>query len=475
LTGTVVVLDVGKTLTKLGCWSEDGALLAKLVRPNLRVMHDSLARLDVDGIGRFALASLSRFARHGPIAAIIPVAHGAAVAGIRGAALAFQPLDYEQAIPTNIAADYDRQRDAFAHNGSPCLPDGLNIGRQLHWLEARDSEALAETTLLPWAQYWSWWLSGAAASEVTSLGCHSDLWSPAQSDFSDLAHSRGWATRFAPFARAGDVVGTLRADLADAAGLSCEVAVHCGLHDSNAALLAARPIAEMDLRDATVVSTGTWFVAMRRPASPFPIAAMPRDRDCLVNVDIAGAAVPSARFMGGREIERLTDVDTPNIDAPEAQESLLGAIDAVLKQGAMILPGFAPGTGPFANCTGAWINRPVDPIERAAAIAIYAALVTDAMLELVGTRDLLILEGRFSGCALFAGALASLRPGLVVHSAAADCDVGSGALHLVRPAALRRAPLSRVSPIRADLSAYRRAWQSAISARPGPNFNEART
>jgi L-fuculokinase len=27
-------------------------------------------------------------------------------------------------------------------------------------------------------QYWAWRLCGAAASEATSLGCHTDLWHP---------------------------------------------------------------------------------------------------------------------------------------------------------------------------------------------------------------------------------------------------------------------------------------------------------
>ena len=64
--------------------------------------------------------------------------------------------------------------------------------------------------------------------------------------------------------------------------------VYAGLHDSNAALLAARGFAEIADHEATVLSTGTWFVAMRSPKKDFDLASLPEARDCLVNVDAYG-------------------------------------------------------------------------------------------------------------------------------------------------------------------------------------------
>ena len=121
---------------------------------------------------------------------------------------------------------------------------------------------------MPWAQYWSWLLSGVAASEVTSLGCHTDLWQPLARRPSDLAVKRGWSERFAPLRNAGAVLGPLRATWAERTGLSSSVQVHCGLHDSNAALLAARSFPQLASNESTVLSTGTWFIAMRTLANP---------------------------------------------------------------------------------------------------------------------------------------------------------------------------------------------------------------
>jgi hypothetical protein len=132
------------------------------------------------------------------------------------------------------------------------------------------------------------------------------------------------------------------------------------LHDSNAALLAARGFPEIADSEATVLSTGTWFVAMRTPgvASEANIESLDEKRDCLVNVDAYGTPIPSARFMGGREIELLTGTDTDRIDIRADQPTLLARVTAVLASDALVLPTFAPGCGPFPHGSGRWMSLP---------------------------------------------------------------------------------------------------------------------
>ena len=455
VSAAILVLDVGKTLSKLSRWSVDGALLDKVTRPNARCEVDGLTRLDVDGIGAWVREMLQDFAIKGPVSAIIPVGHGAGVAALRDGALAFAPYDYEQTIPDAVLADYRLQRDAFANSGSPALPLGLNIGSQLHWIEAQDSTALEGVTLIPWAQYWSWFLCGVATSEVTSLGCHSDLWNPSRNDFSSLAKSRGWADKFAPIAKAGDVVGQLN----PAFGLGETVNVHCGIHDSNAALLAARGFAQIEQEEATVFSTGTWFIGMRCPKEAVDLSALPEARDCLVNVDAYGTAVPSARFMGGREIEEVIGIDTRRVDIVPDQPALLAAVAPVLNAGAMLLPTLAPGCGPFPDGDGRWIAPPEDWYQRRAAACLYAALVADVSLDLIGAKNILLVEGRFAEAEVFVRALASLRPETRVYTSNAHNDVSLGALRLINPAIRPAGELKRVEPLTEDLSHYAAIWR----------------
>ena len=75
----------------------------------------------------------------------------------------------------------------LCRTGSPALPLGLNLGAQLFYQESLNPTLLARAAIvMPWPQYWSWLLSGVAASEVTSLGCHTDLWNPLTGTHSDF-------------------------------------------------------------------------------------------------------------------------------------------------------------------------------------------------------------------------------------------------------------------------------------------------
>jgi sugar (pentulose or hexulose) kinase len=462
--GFAVVVDVGKTLSKVTLWSRDGRMIEKLSRPNERIAEAGIARLDQRGIADFIAEALARFAGH-PIEYIVPVAHGAALAAVQGDALAYPPIDYEQEPPEDIARAYLALRPPFAETGSPALPACLNCAIQLFWAETL-YPAAATATLMPWAQYWAWFLSGTAATEVTSLGCHSDLWNPAEARFSTMADNRGWASRFAPLRRAHDVIGTLRPELVRRTGLPEGVKILAGLHDSNAALMAARGFAEIEDHDATILSTGTWFIAMRLAQAGCDLAALPEQRDCLVNVDPFGQAIPSARFMGGREIETLIELDTRQVDIKPDQPRLLDAVPQVLAQMAMVLPTLAPGNGPFPHASGSWINQPEDWFARRAGACLYAALVANASLDLIGSKGRLLVEGRFAEAEVFVRALASLRPDTDVFVANAHNDVSFGALRLIDPALRPTGELRKIAPLPHNLSAYASAWQGHLKV-PG--------
>ncbi len=461
--GATIVIDLGKTLSKVSLWDREGRMLDRQVRSNAPVEVEGIRRLDARGIGEWLIGALSKY-KEQPVETIVPVGHGAGVAALVDDALAFLPLDYEQPIPPAVMTAYREQRDPFAVTGSPPLPDGLNIGSQLWWLERLEPEAMARATLLPWAQYWAWFLTGGAVSEMTSLGCHSDLWAPQDGDFAPMAKRLGWAERFAPIACAGDVVGTLRPEIAAKTGLSPDVRVLAGLHDSNAALLAARGFAEIADNEATVLSTGTWFIGMRLAAPHAANAELPEARDCLINVDVFGRPVPSARFMGGREIETLIERDTRRIDIQPDQPALLAAVRDVLAQPRMILPTLARGFGPFPDGTFDWINRPTSWDERRAAASLYAALVADTALDLIGSTGCLIIEGRFSEAEVFVRALAALRQDTAVFTANAHSDVSFGALRLIDPGLAPPGELVRVEPLPHDLAPYRARWHSELAA-----------
>jgi sugar (pentulose or hexulose) kinase len=462
-TSAIVVLDVGKTLSKVSLYASDGRLIERRVHTNARVDSDVYLALDTAGVERFLADTLSDFARLARVTTIVPIGHGAAAAIVRKGELTQPPLDYEHVIPAEIQEKYAAQREPFTLTGSPRLPNGLNLGAQLHYLQTLNPQLLANATLMPWPQYWSWRLCGVAASEVTSLACHTDLWYPLVATPSTLALARGWALRMAPRRGGGEVLGMLSKEWVERTGLSPQVRVHCGLHDSNAALLAARSFPELADHDATVLSTGTWFIAMRTPRSgnAVDVGSLAQARDCLVNVDAYGQPIPSARFMGGREIELLT-ADTQRIDSHNDQAALVAAVADVLIREVMYLPTLSPGCGPYGNLRGRWSSEPSNDLERRAAVCLYAALVADSSLDLIGARDRLIVEGRFADSQVFVRALATLRPDTHVYVSQAQSDVAVGALRLLGMNLDAPSPLTRVEPLAQDLRRYRERWRHEI-------------
>jgi sugar (pentulose or hexulose) kinase len=462
----VIVLDVGKTASKAILCDAQGAVLARREHHNAVLSSEGNRVLDTAGVERWLAAVLRELGALHPVRAIVPVGHGAAAAMIREGRLIRPPLDYEQAIRPAVRAAYELERDPFELSGSPSLPDGLNLGAQLYALETLDPGLRsADTLIVPWPQYWAWLLSGVASSEVTSLGCHTDLWRPFEAAPTAIARRHGWASRLAPLRKADDVLGVITREWAERTGLSPDVEILCGLHDSNAALEAARGFAEISGREATIVSTGTWFVAMRSlgNGAALDMGSLPEARDCLVNVDVAGRPVPSARFMGGREIQLLTGPGGAQIDEPAAQDAMVRALPDLIRDGIMVLPTMAPGVGPFPATKGRWIGEPAAPMARAAAIALYAALVVDCSLELIGARERLLIEGRFTRSRVFVRALATLRPDMRVFLTD-GLDLAFGACRLIAPHLQPPRLLEEAAPLDLDLATYRVRWRTCAEA-----------
>jgi len=460
--GHAVVLDVGKTSAKLTLWSPDGRLVDRRARINQTRLAEGYASLDADGIADWLAEGLRAFARQGDIAAIVPVAHGAAACVLDGRGGCVAPIDYEAEPPPDVRDAYRKVRDPFALTGSPCLPAGLNLGAQLYWLDEIAPDARGP--IVTWPQYWAWLLSGVAATEVTSLGTHTDLWCPAQARPSPLAVARGWAERLAPLRRASDILGPVTDAWRRRCDLTADCAVICGIHDSNAALLASRLYSQVDGREFTVLSTGTWFVAMRSAATAIDTAGLAEERDCLVNVDVAGKPVPSARFMGGREAE-LIEESAP-IDVATHSESLLRRAARLVDLGVFALPSFQCGVGPFPDAGGRWVGRPDDPIDRRVAASLYLALMADTSLDLIGSRERLIVEGRFAEDAVFVRALAALRPDQTVYVADMSDNVPLGALYLFNPDARPASALKAVEPLPIDLARYAQTWRAMTQDEP---------
>jgi len=454
----IAVLDVGKTNAKvaiLDCASGEELDVRRV--PNRVLSTPPYPHYDIDALWAFFREALKALADTTGFDAISITTHGASAVLVDAAGdLALPVLDYEYRYPQAIEEAYAALRPPFSETFSPALPGGLNLGAQLHYQKTAFADDFARVAeIMTYPQYWAFRLTGIAANEVTSLGCHTDLWRPREGQFSKLVDDLGIRSLMAPVRSAFDRLGDLLPDLAGEIGLSAPVPVFCGLHDSNASLLAHLVGREPPF---SVVSTGTWVVSF---AVGGDLNHLDPARDTLANVDAYGRAVPSARFMGGREFEMLAAAL-----GPFPQDGVSSALPGVLARGLMLLPNVAEGSGPFPGKRLRWIESATAPSpdrhERWAAASLYLALMTEACLELIGAGGPVLVEGPFAANETYLSALAGLlhRPVLALkgstgttHGAALLCGA-----HL--PAESGRA----VSPFEAGgLGEYRALWRSHLT------------
>ena len=446
----IAVFDVGKTNAKLTLVDPAlGQEIWSARRANEIVETSAGRQLDVVAIEAWLLEALRGAPQREHIAVIVPIAHGAAAVLIDHAGVVIAAPDYEDARFDAVADEYRALRDPYSLTFSPHLPQGLNLGRQLYFLQQRCAGEFRRVAhILMYPQYWSWRLSGVMSTEVTSLGTHTDLWRPHEQVYSSLARNQGWVRLMPSMRSAPERLGAIRDSVAAATGLpgTCEVA--CGIHDSNASYL--RFLLDREREAFTVVSSGTWTIVM---ANRGDLRRLREERDMLANVNAFGAPVATARYMGGREYEAV---------AQGAMQPTVAALQVVLQRGVIALPSFA-SAGPYAGRKGQLESVDgLDGPQRAALATVYSALMTAQLIESLGAGGEIFVDGPLARNVLFAGLLAACVPVGTVRIYAA----GGGtrvAAHLAGLPAPDVGALQSVAPLRIPgLLEYQANWRHRL-------------
>ncbi|MCV9962798.1 FGGY-family carbohydrate kinase [Pararhizobium sp. BT-229] len=452
---TIAVIDIGKTNAKVALVDLDRFEETAVRKTANGVIADGLyPHFDVERLWRFIIESLAALNAQTPVDAISVTTHGAtAVLLDRNGDLALPLLDYEFNGPDTLAADYDRVRPPFSETGAARLPGGLNIGAQIYWQEQTFPEHFASVaSILTYAQYWSYRLSGVLSTELTSLGCHTDLWNPYTGDFSTMVDARGWRPLFAPVHRASDRLGGLTAQAARDSGLPEGLPVYCGIHDSNSSLL---PHVLTRRAPFSVVSTGTWVVMMAMGARK---VALDEARDTLINVNALGDPVPSARFMGGRAFATL--VSDPVVTVSEEVEAEVAAAKW------MLLPSAPEGSGPFPNVKARWTcdEASLSGAQRLTVVSFHLALMTATCLDLIGARGEIVVEGPFAANSTYLRMLAAAtgRPVLIGSQSATGTSLGAACLADGTRAQAQTTEFKSVVP--PSYAVYAETWKNLLPA-----------
>jgi sugar (pentulose or hexulose) kinase len=453
----VGVVDIGKSNAKFAVVDLDlGAEIAVRKIANTPRADDRYTHFDVDGLWEFLLGAIADLNADHKLDALSITTHGASAALVgRDGSLALPVLDYEYFGPDELTVEYDAERPDWTESFTPRLPHGLNLGAQLFWQQTRfPAEFAAARYILPYPQYWGFRLTGEPASEITSLGCHTDLWNFETGLYSSLVMREGWIEKLPAVRPAFDVLGPVESGLCQRLGLPPRIPVHVGIHDSNASLLPHLVGREPPF---SVVSTGTWVIAVSPGGD---LGSLDPERDCLANIDAFGRPVPSARFMGGREFQQLThgELVTP---APEA-------VDRLLDEKTLLLPSVQSGSGPFPGREARWsrTENTLSPDERSAAISFYLALMTAECLGMTGGEGDIVVEGPFSGNSLYMQMLGAATGRPVLAGSASTTGTSIGAALLVdrrhTDPHVNTAGVAIEPRLAARMAAYAMAWRQVV-------------
>src|SRR5258706_11116608 len=152
---------------------------------------------------------------------------------------------------------------------SPVL-GSLNSGMQLYRLKYEKQELFEKIRhALHLPQYLSYILSSKLNTDITSIGCHTNLWHFRQNNYHNWVKQEGILEKFPPLVDSTKVAAHIQKDFHSASpspeGEGARradegtIAVGAGLHDSSAALI---PYLSAFREPFILLSTGTWCISL---------------------------------------------------------------------------------------------------------------------------------------------------------------------------------------------------------------------
>ncbi|HEX4849304.1 MAG TPA: FGGY family carbohydrate kinase, partial [Puia sp.] len=220
-----------------------------------------------------------------------------------GASLVHLDLTYKPFIPLyNYLKPYPSGlQEQFYHmygglplvsrqTASPVL-GSLNSGMQLYRLKYEKPDIYNRIVCsLHLPQYLSFIISGKLVSDMTSIGCHTNLWHFENNDYHPWVENENITPKLAQIHGSDHPIGTTRVKMNN-------VPIGIGLHDSSSALI---PYLKVCAEPFILISTGTWCICMN-PFNHTPLTKEELEQDCLFYIGYKGKYVKASRLFAGSE------------------------------------------------------------------------------------------------------------------------------------------------------------------------------
>jgi sugar (pentulose or hexulose) kinase len=298
-TPVIAIFDIGKTNKKLFLFSEEYKIVyEKSVCFDEIRDEDGDPCEDLEQLQNFIFSSLQDLLHNTAfrILAINFSTYGASFVHLDDKGFPVTPLyNYLKVYPEDLLHQfYDRyggQENFSMETASPVLGH-LNSGMQLYWLKHHHPHVYKKISYsLHLPQYVSHLLTNSFFAELTSIGCHTNLWNFKEGAYHDWVRKEGIIDKLAPVVPSTHVV--------PAAVRSGNFLVGVGMHDSSAALI---PYLASFQEPFILISTGTWCISLN-PFNDTPLTAGELAKDCLCYLTYQGRPVKASRLFAGNDHE----------------------------------------------------------------------------------------------------------------------------------------------------------------------------
>ena len=296
----IAVFDIGKTNKKLLLFDEQLKIVFEHADQFVESKdEDGFPCDDLEKLNNFVFESLrtvlskSQFELKG----LNFTAYGASFVYIDESGKPLSPLynylkPYPEELLEQFYSAYGGKTEFAKETASPVL-GSLNSGMQLYRIKYERNDLLKQIRYaLHLPQYLSFLISGKSCSDITSIGCHTNLWDFRKNNYHYWLENEGLIDKLAPILPSDTVLKT------NFEGHSFDVGI--GLHDSSAALI---PYLVNFKEPFLLISTGTWCISLN-PFNASPLSTFELESDCLCYLHYEGKPVKASRLFAGNEHEQ---------------------------------------------------------------------------------------------------------------------------------------------------------------------------
>lgn len=201
---------------------------------------------------------------------------------------------FPEDLKSQFYEQYGGETNVSKQTASPVLGH-LNSGMQLYWLKYRKPDIYYQVKFsLHLPQFLSYLITAGVYSDITSIGCHTNLWDFSRWDYHAWIYEEGIDVKLAPVYNGNDVMHISYGGK--------QIPVGVGLHDSSAALI---PYLQSVKEPFILISTGTWCISLN-PFNQNPLTDEELQQDCLFYISYEGKPVKASRLFAGYEHEAQT-------------------------------------------------------------------------------------------------------------------------------------------------------------------------